>query len=151
VTTTTTACVCGHDEARHEHYTNREDCVVCGCMTYRPPSRHIVSVSVTVGWVFGPRVHRADSRVEKLAQYARDNHDDVGDKDGEWVGSEEALADNTIRVIEAAGLTVIDTTDAALINRIQDVVCDHVEVPDGAYCMCHEVTRAVLDALKGGA
>jgi hypothetical protein len=48
--TTTAVCVCGHDEARHVHHSYpRNDCVVCGCMTYRTP--HEVSVTVTVGWL----------------------------------------------------------------------------------------------------
>jgi hypothetical protein len=45
----TVNCVCGHPLEQHEHYRAGNDCVVCGCMTYRAPQT--ISLTVTVGWL----------------------------------------------------------------------------------------------------
>jgi hypothetical protein len=42
-------CACGHPESSHSHYRPGNDCVVCGCMSYRAPQS--VSLSITIGWV----------------------------------------------------------------------------------------------------
>jgi hypothetical protein len=41
-------CVCGHGRESHEQYRPGNDCVVCGCMTYRAPQA--VSLTITIGW-----------------------------------------------------------------------------------------------------
>jgi hypothetical protein len=45
----TVNCVCRHPKAQHEHHRAGNDCVVCGCMTYRAPTN--INLTVTIGWL----------------------------------------------------------------------------------------------------